>query len=89
MAFVSVQCPHCGEHDVVKRGKTSDGKQRYLCTNTHCAANTFMLDYAYQGCLPDVIKRLARKTICFSKLETMHEIVIGLFINRYEFGRCV
>jgi insertion element IS1 protein InsB len=35
------------------------------------------------------IKRLARKTICFSKLETMHEIVIGLFINRYEFGRCV
>ena len=33
------------------------------------------------------IKRLARKTICFSKLEKMHDIVIGLFINRYEFGR--
>ena len=32
------------------------------------------------------IKRLARKTICFSKLERMHDIVIGLFINRYEFG---
>lgn len=32
------------------------------------------------------IKRLARKTICFSKLEQMHDIVIGLFINRYEFG---
>ena len=32
------------------------------------------------------IKRLARKTICFSKLEVMHDIVIGLFINRYEFG---
>jgi insertion element IS1 protein InsB len=32
------------------------------------------------------IKRLARKTICFSKLENMHDIVIGLFINRYEFG---
>ncbi len=31
------------------------------------------------------IKRLARKTICFSKLEEMHDIVIGLFINRYEF----
>lgn len=31
------------------------------------------------------IKRLARKTICFSKLETMHDIVIGLFISRYEF----
>lgn len=31
------------------------------------------------------IKRLARKTICFSKTEQMHDIVIGLFINRYEF----
>ena len=35
------------------------------------------------------IKRLARKTICFSKLEKMHDIVIGLFINRYEFGMAV
>ena len=31
------------------------------------------------------IKRLARKTICFSKSETIHEIVIGLFINRCWF----
>ncbi|MCY6492292.1 IS1 family transposase [Leptolyngbya sp. GGD] len=35
------------------------------------------------------IKRLARKTICFSKTEEMHDAVIGLFINRYEFGRAV
>ncbi len=32
------------------------------------------------------IKRLARKTICFSKTETMHDTVIGLLINRVEFG---
>ena len=32
------------------------------------------------------IKRLTRKTICFSKSEEMHDLVIGLFINRYEFG---
>jgi insertion element IS1 protein InsB len=32
------------------------------------------------------IKRLARKTICFSKTILMHDTVIGLFINRYEFG---
>ncbi len=31
------------------------------------------------------IKRLARRTICFSKTIQMHDIVIGLFINRYEF----
>ena len=31
------------------------------------------------------IKRLVRRTICFSKSIKMHDIVIGLFINRYEF----
>ena len=33
------------------------------------------------------IKRLVRRTICFSKTERMHDLVIGLFINCYEFGR--
>jgi insertion element IS1 protein InsB len=32
------------------------------------------------------IKRLVRKTICFSRSIEMHDIVIGLFVNRYEFG---
>ncbi len=32
------------------------------------------------------IKCLARKRICFSKSEWLHDVVIGLFINRYEFG---
>ncbi len=32
------------------------------------------------------IKRLARKTICFSKSEWLHDVVIRLFINRFEFG---
>ena len=32
------------------------------------------------------IKRLVRRTICFSKTTTMHDLVLGLFINRYEFG---
>ena len=35
------------------------------------------------------IKRLTRKTICFSKSIQMHDIVIGLFVNRYEFGMVV
>ena len=32
------------------------------------------------------IKRLARRTICFSKSEIMHDTVIGLLINKVEFG---
>ena len=33
------------------------------------------------------IKRLARKTICFSKNREIHMAVIGTFINTYFFGR--
>ncbi len=29
------------------------------------------------------IKRLARKTICFSKSIVMHDLVSGLFINKF------
>jgi len=32
------------------------------------------------------IKRLVCRTICFSKSEYMHDLVIGLFVNRYESG---
>ncbi|MDD5581315.1 MAG: IS1 family transposase [Methylobacter sp.] len=32
------------------------------------------------------VKRLTRKTICFSKQELMHDTIIGLLINKVEFG---
>jgi insertion element IS1 protein InsB len=35
------------------------------------------------------VKRLVRRTLCFSKTERMHDLVIGLFVNRYEFGRAL
>ena len=34
-------------------------------------------------------ERLMRRTICVSKTERMHDLVIGLFVNRYEFGRLI
>ena len=33
------------------------------------------------------IKRLARKTICFSKSKCIHQNVVGTFINIFFFGR--
>lgn len=39
--------------------------------------------------VPAEVDPLARKTICFSKTTQMHDIVIGLFVNRYAFGRAV
>jgi insertion element IS1 protein InsB len=32
------------------------------------------------------LKRLTRQSLCFSRSIAMHDLVIGLFINRYEFG---
>ena len=54
MTFIAVQCPHCHSEQVVKRGKTRRGTQRYLCQNTACATESFLLVYRNRGCLPAV-----------------------------------
>jgi transposase-like protein len=54
MVLIPICCPHCGQDQVVKRGKTEQGKQRYLCMNTECPTKTFILDYTYNGHLPEV-----------------------------------
>ena len=54
MTFIAVPCPHCHSEQIVKRGKTRRGTQRYLCQNTACAKGSFLLDYRNRGCLPEV-----------------------------------
>jgi insertion element IS1 protein InsB len=60
---------------------------RHLDPDEHqpCKRNTQKIECKHLT-LRARIKRLARKTICFSKSIQMHDIVIGLFVNRYEFG---
>jgi transposase-like protein len=53
-----VLCPVCGHDKISKRGKTENGKQRYLCQNPGCSVKTFILDYEYNGYLPDVKKKI-------------------------------
>ena len=180
MTLIPVHCVYCESDQVVKRGMTRNGKQRYPCQNEECAHGSFLavvqrvdeaegdemwsyvghkdeqrwlwhaIDHATGVVLayvlgrrkdevflalkqllepfgitrydtdhlgayqrhpePDAhcpgkrytqpierkhltlrtrIKRLARKTICFSQSVQMHDIVIGLFVNRYEFARPV
>ena len=52
--FIAVQCPHCHRDQVVKRGKTACGTQRYLYQNKVCATGNFLLHYRNRGCLPEV-----------------------------------
>jgi transposase-like protein len=52
--FIAIQCPHCHCDQVVKRGKTARGTQRYLCQNQVYTSDSFLLDYRNRGCLPEV-----------------------------------
>src|SRR5262249_45279204 len=58
MTFVTVHCPHCDSEQIVKRGKTRRGTQRYLCQNTACITGSFLLDYRNRGCLPEVKQQI-------------------------------
>jgi transposase-like protein len=42
MTFISVRCPYCHSDQIVKRGTTRRGTQRYLCQNTQRSAKKLM-----------------------------------------------
>ena len=58
MVLIPVICPVCDHDKVSKRGKTENGKQRYICQNSECSVNTFILDSDYNGYLPEVKKKI-------------------------------
>src|SRR5215467_7101579 len=58
MTLFPVCCPQCNNDQVVKRGKTSNKKQRYLCQNEACPHQTFVLEYSHRGRLPQVKRQI-------------------------------
>jgi len=61
--------------------------ERYLPASAHTIGKTNIQQIERKHLtLRTRIKRLARKTICSSKSVFMHDTVIGLFVNRCEFG---
>ena len=63
---------------------------RHLDPDKHCPGkrNTQKIERTHLT-LRTRMKRLVRKTTCFSKTTSMHDIVLGLFVNRYAFERAV
>lgn len=47
--WIAVKCPYCQSTNVVKNGKSKQGKQRYRCQNTECLRSSFILDYTNCG----------------------------------------
>lgn len=58
MATIEVKCIHCDSSDVIKQGKTEQGKQRYRCRNAACDKTTFILDYSHRGWHPEIKRQL-------------------------------
>ncbi len=59
MVLKPVPCPECEDtNHVVKRGKSEEGKQRYLCQNPTCPKKSFILDYSDKGRLPEVKRQI-------------------------------
>jgi len=54
------KCKGCSSNDIVKNGKTRNGKQRFLCKN---CSKSFILDYSYNACN----KHINQQIILFTK----------------------
>ncbi|MEE8305352.1 MAG: IS1 family transposase, partial [Candidatus Tectomicrobia bacterium] len=59
MIIQVLHCPHCHGTDIVRHGKSPEGKQRYRCRECREGrGRTFLLDYAYAGQSPDVKRQI-------------------------------
>lgn len=63
MVLEPVYCPSCTSTNIVKHGKSTQGKQRYKCRNLDCSRSTFILRYSYLGYLPEVKQRISEMAI--------------------------
>lgn len=64
MALICVVCPHCqSDESVVKNGKSTEGKQRYLCRSEICQRRTFILHPTYPGRLASVKEQIVDMTL--------------------------
>jgi len=54
-----LHCPYCDETDIVRHGKSPEGKQRYRCRQClEGRGRTFLLAYAYAGQSPAVKQQI-------------------------------
>jgi transposase-like protein len=52
---VSHQCPVCQSEQLIKSGKTVNGKQRYCCKNCE---KRFITNYTYNACKPNTNQQI-------------------------------
>jgi transposase-like protein len=58
MVHKPVCCPKYDSINIVRHGKTAQGKQRYLCRNHLCCHRTFIQQYTYRSYLSEVKQQI-------------------------------
>jgi transposase-like protein len=58
-----IHCPNCKGTKIIKHGKTVQGKQRFLCQNSYCSCQTFILDLSQRGRLAEVKEQIVKMTL--------------------------
>ena len=58
-----VKCPFCGSEDVSKNGHSTTGKQVYICKNSKCERYSFVDEYTYKACNPEVREQVLKMTV--------------------------
>jgi len=58
MVLEPVGCPVCGGTNVIKHGKSGEGRQRYLCQDQAYCGKAFIREYSDLGRLPQSKERI-------------------------------
>ncbi len=80
MALIAVTCPYCQSDHVAKRGKTDTGKQRCRCQNADCSHQSFLLNPAYKGRLPEIKEQIIDMALSGSGIRDTAR-VLGISID--------
>ena len=63
MVLEPVKCPSCGGINVGKYGKTTNGKQRFICKENDGEEKTFIRNYSNNGSLPEVKQKIIEMAV--------------------------
>lgn len=77
MATVEVVCRYCAKKDdVVKRGRSTSGKQRYQC---RLCNRYFQFDYVYNACKPGVKEQIVEMAMSGAGIrDTVRMLKVGI-----------
>jgi InsA N-terminal domain/InsA C-terminal domain len=76
--YSRVAVPPCHGTDIVRHGKTPQGKQRYRCRETACRGGTFLLDSSSSGQSPHIKAQIVNMAINASGIrDTARELHVN------------